>query len=165
VIVLPNRKHAKNVFRDRALCKTYTSAVRHCALHAYEVQGARLAVQQAVKVIVRKALDTRTPLIHASMHRIEFNPHWNVPTSIAQNELVPKLRREPPCWEQLGFEFVNPRGVVNPATRRLMRVKVGGVVAGKLGLAPKDTLATHHTPRTPPHRTHWLVARGGAGCQ
>jgi L,D-transpeptidase YcbB len=129
-------------------------------LRAYEVQGTRIAVQQTMKVIVGKALDTRTPLIHAPMHRIEFNPYWNVPTSIAQKELVPKLRREPALWEQQGFEFVSPRGVVNPS---LNAKQLDAVMAGQLRIrqrpGPRNALGRikfvfpnhasiylHHTP-------------------
>jgi L,D-transpeptidase YcbB len=37
----------------------------------------------------------RTPVFTKEMEYIEFNPYWNVPTSIAVNEYLPKLRANP----------------------------------------------------------------------
>lgn len=85
-------------------------------LRAYEVGGdGRIAVRQSMKVIVGKALDTRTPLIDAEMRFVEINPYWNVPPSIARHELVPQLRRDPGVWEREGYEFVAPDGRVQTA--------------------------------------------------
>ena len=50
---------------------------------------------------------------HAAVRRghafIEFSPYWNVPPSIARQETVPRLRRDPAYFEQQGFEFVAVR--------------------------------------------------------
>ncbi|HET7527663.1 MAG TPA: peptidoglycan-binding protein, partial [Burkholderiaceae bacterium] len=67
-------------------------------LRAYEVHDGRIRVQLTMKVIVGKALDTRTPLIDADLRAIEFSPYWNVPPSIARAEVVPQLRRHPENW-------------------------------------------------------------------
>ena len=82
-------------------------------LRAYEVQGERIAVQAQMKVIVGKALDTRTPLFDADLRYVEFSPYWNVPPSIARAETVPRLRRDPAYFAREGFEFVAPDGRVD----------------------------------------------------
>jgi L,D-transpeptidase YcbB len=81
-------------------------------LRAYEVHGGQVDVQLTQKVIVGKALNTRTPLFDEDMRFIEFSPYWNVPPSIAREETVPRLRRDPAYFEQQGFEFVTPGGQV-----------------------------------------------------
>ena len=81
-------------------------------LRAYEVRDAQVHVQLTMKVIVGKALDTRTPLIDEAMRFIEFSPYWNVPPSIARHETVPRLRRDPAYFQQQGFEFLDPSGQV-----------------------------------------------------
>lgn len=81
-------------------------------LRAYEVQDERVQVQLTMKVIVGKALNTRTPLFDEDMRFIEFSPYWNVPPSIARQELVPRLRRDPAYFQQQGFEFVTASGQV-----------------------------------------------------
>ncbi|MDD3353749.1 L,D-transpeptidase family protein [Zoogloea sp.] len=80
------------------------------ALWAYEVREGRLDLQLRMKVIVGKALDTRTPLFSEDMRFIEFSPYWNVPPSIARGEVVPKLQQDPAYLARQGFEFVPTSG-------------------------------------------------------
>ncbi|WP_137925554.1 L,D-transpeptidase family protein [Cupriavidus sp. 2SB] len=78
-------------------------------LRAYEYQpesGGKLDIKLEMKVIVGKALDTRTPLFAEDMRYIEFSPYWNVPSSIAKKEIIPKLQRDPSYLTRQGFEFV-----------------------------------------------------------
>jgi len=81
-------------------------------LRAYEVRDGRVDVKLAMKVVVGKTVDTRTPLFSETMRFIEFSPYWNVPPSIARKELIPKLQRDPAYFEQQGFEFVSAGGQV-----------------------------------------------------
>jgi L,D-transpeptidase YcbB len=82
-------------------------------LRAYEVRDGRIEVRQTMKVIVGKAMRTRTPLFDEAMRFIEFSPYWNVPDSIARGEIVPRLRRDPGYWNVEGFEFVDAAGHVS----------------------------------------------------
>lgn len=83
-------------------------------LRAYAVQDGRVRLHQEMKIIVGKALDSRTPLFEEDMRFIEFSPYWNVPRSIALRETLPRLRKDPGYFVQQGFEFVTPeRQVVN----------------------------------------------------
>ncbi|HSB99226.1 MAG TPA: L,D-transpeptidase family protein [Burkholderiaceae bacterium] len=84
-------------------------------LRAYEVRDGRISVQLTMKVVVGKAVDTRTPLFDADLRAIEFSPYWNVPLSIARAEVVPLLRRATAAWTREGYEFVAADGRVEPA--------------------------------------------------
>ena len=84
-------------------------------LRAYEVHEGRIEVRREMKVIVGKAMDTRTPLLVETLRFIEFSPYWNVPPSIARGEVVPQLRRDPAAFARLGYEFVAPDGQVHAA--------------------------------------------------
>ena len=64
-------------------------------LRAYEVQDGRIRVDEEMKIVVGKALNTRTPVFDEDMRFIEFSPYWNIPPSIARAETVPRLRRDP----------------------------------------------------------------------
>jgi len=75
-------------------------------LRAYDYQEGKLDIQLEMKVIVGKALDTRTPLFKEDMRYIEFSPYWNVPSSIARKEVIPKSQRDPAYFTRQGFEFV-----------------------------------------------------------
>lgn len=130
-------------------------------LRAYEVQGDRIVrVAAEMKVIVGQSLDTRTPLIHEDLRRIEFQPYWNVPASIARKELVPRLRRDPGHWVREGFEFVGRDGAADPV---LDEAKLQAVLAGQLRIRQRpgprnalgdikfvfpnrDAIYLHHTP-------------------
>jgi murein L,D-transpeptidase YcbB/YkuD len=98
-------------------------------LRAYEVEGERVQVRLTMRVIVGKALDTRTPLIDEAMRSIEFSPYWNVPPSIARKELVARLRRDPDYFGQQGFEFVTAAGqvVTSLSDANLQAVLQGGL--------------------------------------
>lgn len=129
-------------------------------LRAYEVRDGRVEVRQTMKVIVGQAARTRTPLFDEDMRFIEFQPYWNVPYSIARNELVPRLRRDPGYWAREGFEFVDGAGGVQPA---LSVDALDAVLAGGLRIrqrpGPRNALGDikfvfpnrehiylHHTP-------------------
>lgn len=46
----------------------------------------------------------KTPMFTTQVEGIVFNPPWNVPASIAANELLPREAREPGYLERNGFE-------------------------------------------------------------
>lgn len=129
-------------------------------LRAYEVVDGRIHVREQMRVIVGRALDTRTPLFDETMRFIEFAPYWNVPPSIARNETVPRLRRDPGYWQREGFEFVTPDGRVDTV---LTADKLDAVLAGRLRIRQRpgernalgdikfvfpnnDNIFLHHTP-------------------
>lgn len=49
----------------------------------------------------------RTPVFSGSMTYIEANPYWNVPPSIAKNELLPKIQDDPTWLVREGFEVLS----------------------------------------------------------
>jgi murein L,D-transpeptidase YcbB/YkuD len=130
-------------------------------LRAYEVlSDGRVQVRLESRVIVGKALDTRTPLLEEDLRHIEFQPYWNVPPSIARKELVPRLRREPGYWAREGFEFVAGAGTADPL---LGEAKLQAVLDGrqrirqrpgprnalgdiKFVFPNRDSIYLHHTP-------------------
>jgi murein L,D-transpeptidase YcbB/YkuD len=112
-----------------AHARTIVVNVPEFVLRAYEVRGGRVDVQRTMKVVVGKALDTRTPLIEAELRFVEFSPYWNVPPSIARHEVVPLLRRNPAAWTRDGYEFVDGAGQVDSA---YARTKLDAVLAGEL---------------------------------
>jgi len=128
-------------------------------LHAYEYVDGKLDIKLEMKVIVGKALDTRTPLFREDMRYIEFSPYWNVPPSIARGEVVPRLRRDPGYFTRQGFEFVSG----NEAVTALTPANLDAVTSGQMRIrqrpGPQNALGDikfvfpnnqniylHHTP-------------------
>jgi murein L,D-transpeptidase YcbB/YkuD len=129
------------------------------ALRAYEVRGERIVVRHTMKIIVGKALNTRTPLFVEQMRFIEFQPFWNVPPSIARGEVVPRLRRDPAYWDREGFEFVVGSRVVTDLSPTLLDEVLAGRARIRQRPGPKnalgdikfvfpnnDNIYLHHTP-------------------
>lgn len=131
-------------------------------LRAYEVRDGRIHVQQEMKVVVGKSLDTRTPLFDEDMRFIEFSPYWNIPPSIARAETVPKLRRDPGYLAREDMEFVSADGRVD---QTVSAAQLDAVLAGRSRIrqrpGPKnalgdikfvfpnhDNIYLHHTPAT-----------------
>jgi murein L,D-transpeptidase YcbB/YkuD len=128
-------------------------------LRAYEVDDGQVAVRATMKIIVGKALNTRTPLFVETMRLVEFQPYWNVPRSIARNELVPRLRREPAHWDREGFEFVVGGRVEAALSTALLDEVVAGHARIRQRPGPRnalgdikfvfpndDNIYLHHTP-------------------
>lgn len=49
----------------------------------------------------------RTPVFSDQMTYLEVNPTWNVPPSIARNEILPKLRRDPSYLARNGYTLLS----------------------------------------------------------
>jgi murein L,D-transpeptidase YcbB/YkuD len=131
-------------------------------LRGYEVRDGQIVVQTQMKVIVGRALDQRTPLFDETMRSIEFSPYWNVPPSIARQETVPRLRRDPAYLARQGFEFVGADGQGDTV---LTAAKLDAVLAGQLRIRQRpgplnalgdikfvfpnrEHIYLHHTPST-----------------
>ena len=129
-------------------------------LRAYRIEAGEIRIETDMKVIVGKAMDTRTPIFEEDMRFIEFSPYWNVPPSIAKGETVPKLRRDPLYFGREGFEFVTGDGRV---LTQLTPSNLGAVQRGELRIRQRpgprnalgdikfifpndDHIYLHHTP-------------------
>jgi murein L,D-transpeptidase YcbB/YkuD len=63
-------------------------------------------VELRSRVIVG-AVATRTPILRADAVSVTVNPPWNVPYSIAANEMLPRLRRDPTYLQNQNIVLVN----------------------------------------------------------
>ena len=85
-------------------------------LAAYD-QGKRVL---EMKVVVGREYGGRaTPIFSDSMSYVNFDPYWNVPTSIAQREILPKAYRDPSYLARNRFEIVrsfSPDATVIPVS-------------------------------------------------
>ena len=130
-------------------------------LHAYDTQpDGKIDIRVEMKVILGKALNTRTPIFDEDMRFIEFSPYWNVPPSIARAETVPALRHDPGYLQRQQMEFVSGSGQISTAVTEanLQSVLQG---AGRIRQRPgphnalgdikfifpnNENIYLHHTP-------------------
>ena len=73
---------------------------------------------QQIKVVVGKP-NHPTPIFNDMVETIVLNPYWNIPKSIIQKEMIPKLLRNPYALRHRGIEIFKGWGdtaPINPAT-------------------------------------------------
>lgn len=64
------------------------------------------ALRQKMKVITGTKRNP-TPVFSDTVELIVLNPHWNVPKSIIQKEMIPKLLKDPDAMRKEGIEIRN----------------------------------------------------------
>ncbi len=77
-------------------------------------QADTIALQ--MKVVVGKP-STKTPRFAAYCNQVILYPYWNVPVSIALNELLPKVKRNPAVLDAMNMQVVDGSGRVMAASR------------------------------------------------
>jgi murein L,D-transpeptidase YcbB/YkuD len=92
-----------------------------------------------MKVVVGKVVgEHQTPVFAHMMRYLVFRPYWNVPTSIAHNELAPKIAANHGYLESHNFEVINSKG--QPVTGYTAKqVAQGGVIVREKP-GPKNSL-------------------------
>ncbi|MFC5479763.1 L,D-transpeptidase family protein [Massilia suwonensis] len=104
-----------------------------------------------MRVVVGTAVKTETPLFVGQMRYLEFNPYWNVPRSILEKEILPKIGRNPAYLEQNAMETVPPNASVADlkAGRARVRQRPGpknALGAVKFALPNPMDIYLHSTP-------------------
>jgi murein L,D-transpeptidase YcbB/YkuD len=104
-----------------------------------------------MRVVIGTALKTETPLFVGQMRYLEFNPYWNVPRSILEKEILPKLARNPAYLAQNAMETVPPGASVADlkAGRARVRQRPGAknaLGAVKFALPNPMDIYLHSTP-------------------
>ncbi len=84
------------------------------ALKVVEIRGDREKTIHTARLVVGKPFHS-TPVFTKKMRYIVFNPYWNVPPSIANNEYLPKLRQNPGALQSLNIRILTSSGTeINP---------------------------------------------------
>lgn len=104
----------------------------------------------------------KTPIMSSKITSVVFNPPWNVPRSILNKDIVPKLHRDPGYLDRQGFEVLDNSGTVHiPREEWQTRLEEGGgfpyrlrqrpgrgnaLGAYKFHLPNNDAIYLHDTP-------------------
>jgi murein L,D-transpeptidase YcbB/YkuD len=79
------------------------------AFHLDAYENGRSVLSMRV-IVGQQYADQATPAFSDSMTYVEFAPYWNVPKTIAEEELWPKINEDPSYLERNDYELVNDRG-------------------------------------------------------
>ena len=81
----------------------------------------RDTVALSMRVVVGKK-DTPTPIFNDAMTHVVFSPYWNVPPTIAKDETLPSVLRDPSFLKRTNMEVLDDKGqVVDPQSIDLER--------------------------------------------
>lgn len=84
-------------------------------LWAWDAVSDTAAPTLRMGVVVGKALRTMTPVLQEALTYLIFRPYWNVPRSIAVEEVLPDIRRDPAYLARNQMELVAGPGDDAPA--------------------------------------------------
>jgi murein L,D-transpeptidase YcbB/YkuD len=91
----------------------------------------RIALE--MRVVVGKAVSKQTPAFRGDMRYVEMSPYWNVPYSIAVNEVLPALKKDPGYLDSHNMEIVREFGP-NATALPLTEENVTAIRAGKANI-------------------------------
>jgi L,D-transpeptidase YcbB len=96
-----------------------------------------------MKVVVGKAYEHNTPIFMSDLRSVIFRPYWDVPPSIAKQEIIPAIERDRGYLVKQDMEIVDGRG--NVVTSDVVTAgMLDQVRAGKLSIrqrpGPKNAL-------------------------
>ena len=111
-------------------------------LFAFDSVGGTGSPSLHMRVIVGKALDTRTPVLVEQLRYLEFQPYWNVPRSILVREILPQLRRRPTYLREHDMELVGQRDRVvgDAVTPAVLQRLAGGELRLRQRPSPRNPL-------------------------
>ncbi|MEP6545905.1 MAG: L,D-transpeptidase family protein [Gammaproteobacteria bacterium] len=113
-------------------------------LFAFESTADSEAHIRQMDVIVGKSFDsTQTPVFAADMSYLVFRPYWEVPYSIALNEVVPTARNNPADIERRQMEIVSGGGnsaMVMANTRENVELVAKGTLRLRQRPGPNNSL-------------------------
>lgn len=137
-----------NLDRIRWMPRAYEQAEHvevNIAESALRVYNRRKRIT-TMEVIVGVKGKHQTPVFHGDIKFLTFRPYWNVPNTIARDELIPEARKEDPVeyFRKNSYEVVPYFGVtqekVLPVTpENLTKVAAGGLHM-RQGTGPKNAL-------------------------
>jgi murein L,D-transpeptidase YcbB/YkuD len=107
-------------------------------LHAFAAVGSPRP-GLSMRVVVGRAGRTPTPVLVAEMEHVVFGPPWNVPMSIAQEEMLPEILREPDYLAVQGMEIVS-EGLTLPRTDANLGLLADGTARLRQRPGPKNAL-------------------------
>ncbi|MES2305512.1 MAG: L,D-transpeptidase family protein [Gemmatimonadota bacterium] len=76
----------------------------------------------AMNVVVGAAVKHDTPLLAVDLVAVQFHPSWNVPKSIAKDEILPKARKDPGYLAKEHYELLRGRTVVPAVDSNIRRI-------------------------------------------
>lgn len=108
--------------------------IASATLRYYEYDSLKLGM----KVVVGKP-STRTPRFAAHCNQVILYPYWNVPASIALNELLPQFKRNPGDIDILNMQLIDAKGNIIDH-HRLIGKFIAKIIFHFIYVSPPDAI-------------------------
>lgn len=116
---LPPNPHRRAIFINIPRFRLYAVT----GFEAHESQMLQINV-----VVGRTVENMRTPVFTEDMTHVIFRPYWDVPASIARNEIVPAARRDANYLARNHYELLDRSGRIVAATPEALDQLASGVL-------------------------------------
>jgi murein L,D-transpeptidase YcbB/YkuD len=91
-------------------------------LHAFDAMDPPEGPALSMRVVAGRAGRTPTPVLAAALKNVAFSPYWNVPRSIVEGEMLPKLARDPGYLAAEELEIVADGSVLPDGPESIARL-------------------------------------------
>jgi murein L,D-transpeptidase YcbB/YkuD len=130
---LPANPHSRAIFVNIPRFRLYATS----AMTGSEADMLRIDV-----VVGRTMRDLRTPTFTADMTHLVFRPYWEVPGSIARNEILPAARADVGYLARNHYELVDAAGRIVPATPESLTLLAAGALRVRQQPGPDNALGS-----------------------
>jgi murein L,D-transpeptidase YcbB/YkuD len=128
---LPANPHPRAIFINIPRFRLY-------AVSGFEVTESQMLT---IDVVVGRAVrNMRTPVFTADMTHVIFRPYWDVPRSIARNEILPAARRDLNYLARNQYELLDGAGRIVPASEAALDQLAAGSVRVRQRPGPGNAL-------------------------
>lgn len=135
--------HRARILPDKPGERFVIANVPSTTVHAFEENNEKPVL--GMKTIVGESVrDNQTPMFRDIMEKLEFGPYWNVPNSIASEEIVPKARNNHSYLASNNYEIVSSYGsseTVSVSADALSKVESGALLIHQKP-GPKNALGS-----------------------
>ncbi len=109
-------------------------------LYAFSTGSDKEADLLSMDVVVGDAFDHQTPMFSGRMQYLVFAPYWEVPASIARDEILPKARADIAYLERLRYDIVRGADRVVPPSVEALETVASGKARFRQQPGPNNSL-------------------------
>lgn len=130
---LPPNPHSRAIFVNIPRFRLYATST---------MTGSEADMLRIDVVVGRTLRDLRTPTFTADMTHLIFRPYWEVPRSIAHNEILPAARRDAGYLARNRYELVDGEGRIVAATPEALAQVEAGMLRVRQQPGPDNALGS-----------------------
>jgi L,D-transpeptidase YcbB len=105
---------ALNIERERWKPRNYSERYIVVNIPEFTMHAFRNGKEELNMKVVVGAPEKPTPVFNDMLEYIIFSPTWNVPTSIIEEEILPRMQEDPDYYSERNYTFYRNRSEIDP---------------------------------------------------